>query len=565
VPESPFRPWQLPPRRPESAPPDAAGSAEPPAAGRSPYLKPAPGQGAPAASIPDLPAVGRRIPLGVVAGLTVAVIALIALAAVLITPRLQAVIERERAARARQAASPGGRTTQSLPGVVVPTALPPAYERLAPGPTSVGITYFAGASREGDDAHLADFMTRAVASRLRQARDRFGRPVVARFVETDAGSYTYALTGTIGRENEQVRSRVRVTASDGEVVWQDELVRPLVALESVAGEATARVAARLAVRLSADRGRPAPAVGVADPDSAEAYNRRLRGRYLRGRYDAASLEAAAEAYIGAATLDSGSAAVHADVAVTFARLVRWNGPRPAYFARGRAAVARALALDSASGLAWAARAALAAQDVTPAATSASLAQASADARRALALAPSVPEAQRAMSLVQLRTGNVGAAEATLRRLLGRHPDDVDAMVEIGAIAYRAGRWRETRVLADRAVAADPKAIPAYALRALTRLKYDGELRAAFADAETATQLGRPVWGDAVRAQIQAAARDRDGANATVERLTERIAASGPLSAWDEQFVRGAVDVAGGRVRRRPMLRPDSPARQPAGR
>jgi predicted Zn-dependent protease len=150
-----------------------------------------------------------------------------------------------------------------------------------------------------------------------------------------------------------------------------------------------------------------------------------------------------------------------------------------------------------------------------------------------------------MSLVQLRAGNVGAAEATLRRLLARHPDDVDAMVEIGAIAgYRNGRWRETRLLADRAVAADPKAVPAYALRALTRLKYDGDLRGAFADAETATQLGRPVWGDAVRAQIQAAARDRDGANATVKRLTERVAASGPLGAWDEQFFAGAVAVGG---------------------
>jgi hypothetical protein len=97
------------------------------------------------------------------------------------------------------------------------------------------------------------------------------------------------LTGTVGRENEQVRSRVRVTAPDGTVVWQDELVRPLVALESVAGEATP-VAARLAVRLAVDRGRAAPTAAAGVADSAEAYDRRLRGRYLRGRYDPASLE-----------------------------------------------------------------------------------------------------------------------------------------------------------------------------------------------------------------------------------------------------------------------------------
>jgi hypothetical protein len=54
-----------------------------------------------------------------------------------------------------------------------------------------------------------------------------------------------------------------------------------------------------------------------------------------------------------------------------------------------------------------------------------------------------------------------------------------------------------------------------------------------------------VWGDAVRAQLQAAARDRDGARETVRRMFARLdAVRAPQSAWDERFVAGAVAAAG---------------------
>jgi tetratricopeptide (TPR) repeat protein len=232
--------------------------------------------------------------------------------------------------------------------------------------------------------------------------------------------------------------------------------------------------------------------------------------------------------------------MQAELAAAFARLVRWNGPRPEYFARGRAAAERAIALDASSAAAWAARAALAAQQGT-----AEAALASAWARRALSLDPAASDAHRAVALSHLRAGRPGDAEAALRRIEGRNPDDVDALVELAALAASARRWTEVRALANRAIAADPKAAPAYALRALAGLQNDRGLRAAFSDAETAAQLGRPVWGDAVRAQLQAAARDRDGARETVRRMFARLdAVRAPLSAWDERFVAGAVAAAG---------------------
>jgi tetratricopeptide (TPR) repeat protein len=277
----------------------------------------------------------------------------------------------------------------------------------------------------------------------------------------------------------------------------------------------------------------------------------LRGRYLRSRYDVASLAEAVAAYAGAAGAEpAGSAAAQAEIAATYARMARWDGPRAAYFARGNAAAARALALDSTLALAWAARAALAALQPAPGSSAAAAAPVARWARRATALEPGSLEGLRALALFQLRAGDRGAADATFRRILARNVDDVDALLEVAALRVRAGQWDEARRYADRAVAADPRATPAYAIRALTRLQRRDGVRPAYVDAETATQLGRPVWGEAVRARVQAAAGDRDGARATLKRLLLRLdAADAPRSAWDELFVSRAIaEIGDPRVR-----------------
>jgi tetratricopeptide (TPR) repeat protein len=449
-----------------------------------------------------------------VAGLTVAFVALAALAAAVLGPRVRPAVERAWAGRAVRPAARTRGAVDSRPGEIEQRApLPRPYERLARGPTRVGVAYFAGESSEGDDAHLADFVTRAVVARLREARDRSGRRLGTQFVAADAtgepgggqtAAASYALTGTIARVGASARSQVRISDAAGTVIWREELERPLVELDRLAEDVSARAAARLGARIRVTTaGRSERFGDSALPDSSEAFDRYLRGRYLRSRYDAPSLAAAAEAYELVARIDSRAPRAHAELAAAYARLVRWNGPRPDYFTRGRAEADRALALDSGSALAWAARSALAAQQ-----PGRSTSQAGGWARRALALAPASDEGERALGLVHLRAGNAAAAEGAFRRILARNPDDVDALVEVAALAADSRRWRDVRSLADRAIAADPKAIPAYALRALARLN-EGNVRSAFGDAETAARLGRPVWGDAVRAQIQTA-RPRPG-------------------------------------------------------
>ena len=120
------------------------------------------------------------------------------------------------------------------------------------------------------------------------------------------------------------------------------------------------------------------------------------------------------------------------------------------------------------------------------------------------------------------------------------------------------RHAEACQLLERAVAADPRTAPAYALRALALVRAAGRgrtataIRAAFADAEVATQLGRPIWGDAARTVVQLASRDTAGARVTARGLVTRVRAE-RVGYWDARFVGEALvglrDTAGLRVLR----------------
>ena len=115
--------------------------------------------------------------------------------------------------------------------------------------TSVGITYFAGRSRTGDDAHIAAALTTEVATQLLSARVRTtaanGRAVGTRLLTvklSDGGGFAevdLAMTGSVFRDGDILRTQVRVTRTrDGTIVWSGTKVRPL------DGAADARTAGR---------------------------------------------------------------------------------------------------------------------------------------------------------------------------------------------------------------------------------------------------------------------------------------------------------------------------------
>jgi len=64
----------------------------------------------------------------------------------------------------------------------------------------------------------------------------------------------------------------------------------------------------------------------------------------------------------------------------------------------------------------------------------------------------------------------------------------------------------------------------------------GDVREAFGDAEVVTQLGRPRWGDALRALVLNRAGDTTSARRQARRLiADYRKIRGPLSFWDARL------------------------------
>jgi TolB-like protein len=175
--------------------------------------------------------------------------------------------------------------------------------------TSVGITYFAGRSRGGDDAHLAAALTKELANQLLSARIKADGPTVRtrggnRLLTvklSDGGGFAdvaLSLTGAVFREGEQLRTSVKLTRTeDGAILWSGTKVRPIQDLPILARLVAQEVAVRIGAQLTAQSPRPA------EQKSAEIYELILQGLYSRSRYHPESLVEAKHHHHKALELD----------------------------------------------------------------------------------------------------------------------------------------------------------------------------------------------------------------------------------------------------------------------
>jgi len=166
----------------------------------------------------------------------------------------------------------------------------------------------------------------------------------------------------------------------------------------------------------------------------------------------------------------------------------------------------------------------------------------------------------------------------------RSRDESERLIEEADEEIRDGQLVHACQLLNAAIDNDAHATPAYALRSLVRAR-GGEVREAFGDAETVTQLGRPLWGNALRAVVLY----RAGDTASARQVTRRVVAQtrlrrGPLPFWDARFTAIALteigDANGARellrrvdardprlslLREDPVLQPPRPSVRPARR
>jgi TolB-like protein len=135
----------------------------------------------------------------------------------------------------------------------------------------------------------------------------------------------------------------------------------------------------------------------------------------------------------------------------------------------------------------------------------------------------------------------------LRRVLERDRDESELLIEQADAQLRRAEPASACRLLNAAVEADPRAAPAYALRALLRAR-GRTVRDAFGDAETVTQLGRPLWGNSLRAIALMRSGDATAARALALRTyNDARTHRGTIPFWDARFIAQALLETGKRV------------------
>jgi TolB-like protein len=371
------------------------------------------------------------------------------------------------------AGSVGFLTDPALQSSVCRTSPAPARRQLTSlgEVNSIGVAYFAGRSRGGDDEHLAAALTTELANQLLSARTRSPDPrrrdadrlLVVKLSENGGfADVDLSLTGSVFRDENGLRTTVKLTrTSDGAVVWTGTKMRPVVQLPILARLVAQEIVIRIGAQLTAPSPRPSA------EKSPDIYELLLRGTYIPARYDPDELLNAINYLNQALKLDSTSSRARELRDQAELRLVAWGG----------------------SG--------------------------SAVERRLLA----------------------GGA---LGRIQDRDRDESERLVEEADSEIRDGVPVHACQLLNAAIDRDARSAPAYALRALVRAR-GGEVRAAFADAEVVTQLGRPLWGNSLRVVALRRTGDTTSARQEVRALLSEVRRRpGPLPFWDARFLATAL-------------------------
>ena len=197
-------------------------------------------------------------------------------------------------------------------------------------------------------------------------------------------------------------------------------------------------------------------------------------------------------------------------------------------AEARSAADRAVELDSTFALAWLARATtLSLGKYNPAAQAAF--------RRAATLDPREPEILWREGRVLLRDGRRAEGERRLRDASALSARFSAAQADLGALALISRKQDVACGWLNEAIASDPYASAAYALRAVARRR-DGELRLAWADAEVTTRLGARLLGETAAALVDLSAGDTTKARARSRWVTRELERRSRLSQLEARYV-----------------------------
>jgi serine/threonine-protein kinase len=281
-----------------------------------------------------------------------------------------------------------------------------------PGAADSSIAVLPFANLSGDSANnyfgegLAEEITGALAKAglhvigRGSARALAAKGLDVREIASQLGVGT-VLQGNLQRDQDRVRVSVNlVSGRDGSVVWSekyDKSARDIFALQD---EIARAVATQLRATLAGGAGSQLVRRETADPEAHALY---LQGLYLWNRRTGPAIRQAISLFGQAVARDSMYARAHAGIALAYTTLPNYeDGDADSLTERGRAAAARALAIDSTLAEAWTARAYASTQrfENSPA---------DREFRRAIAYDPTFATARLWYSLLLTHVGRYGDA------------------------------------------------------------------------------------------------------------------------------------------------------------
>ena len=387
---------------------------------------------------------------------------------------------------------------------------------------------FANLTRDTANAYLSDGLASEIATSLAriprlEVRSPGAMRSAQRGVEPDPRvvgrrlNVRYIVEGDFQRGGDRIRVSVRlVGVPSGTQRWSESYTRPVSDLLAVQEEIARSVTTAIAGALLPDERATLSARTTRNP---EAHDRVMRGNYLLTSRNETNAKRAVEEYRAAIALDSGYAEAWARLGWVYSIFRNWGWQVPglsgdSVLRLAGVAARRALALDSASALAWFASASVAIER-----DAASLQAGATQLDRALSLDPRLAEAHWIRATIRLRLGDMAAAMASAHRALELEPDRPITLTWIGLAALTENRLDVARRWLDSAVAIAPTFFYALSNRAGVRA-LQGD-RGALADAANGLRAGGS--GDSALAYAIAAFSEAwVGDTATARLITDRL-------------------------------------------
>jgi serine/threonine-protein kinase len=331
---------------------------------------------------------------------------------------------------------------------------------------------------------------------------------------------TNLLEGSVRKQGDRVRIVAElINAADGREVWSETYDRELKDVFAVQSEIATAVTEQLKIKLL---GAPAKSDAAPSNNNLAAYNALQQGTFYFRLSTEEGTRKATEFYGEAIRLDPRYALAYAQLSAAWRQLAAtWlAGGDEASEGYTKARNAAQTALSLAPDLA-AAHEALGFVLVTP---DLDFAAAEAEFRTAEKLAPADAGPKFALSFLFAAQGRLAEAENIMRQTLALDPLGVTRHLNLARILIAGGRYDEAEAALHKGIELQPNAARLYAYLTILDV-IRGNAATALQDAH---REPKGFWQDYALALAQQAQSDHAAADAALQTLIDKYAASGPF-------------------------------------